>query len=70
LWGYGGCTGQVAIIIGYSRDDVSALFGSVTAAARVRCANCAEEESDLTIYVCRQPRVPMAVLWRRARHFN
>jgi 4-amino-4-deoxy-L-arabinose transferase-like glycosyltransferase len=70
LWGYGGCTGQVVLTVGYSREDVSALFGSVTAAATIRCANCAQEESDLTIYVCRQPRMPMAALWRQARHFN
>jgi 4-amino-4-deoxy-L-arabinose transferase-like glycosyltransferase len=70
LWGYGGCTGQVVITLGFSSADVHFFFGSVTAAAMIRCANCAQEESDLTIYVCRQPRVPMAALWREARHFN
>jgi hypothetical protein len=69
-WGYGGCTGQVMIAVGYSPADVNFFFGSVTAAARVRCANCAQEESDLTIYVCRQPRVPMTVLWPAVRHLN
>jgi hypothetical protein len=28
------------------------------------------EESDLIIYVCRQPKAPLADLWKRAKHFN
>jgi hypothetical protein len=60
----------VVITLGYSPADVHFFFGSVTAASTIRCANCAQEESDLTIYVCRQPRVPMAALWRETRHFN
>jgi hypothetical protein len=70
FWGYGACTGQVVITIGYSREDAEASFDSVVAAATVRCANCVEEESDLTIYVCRQPKASIAELWRRARHFD
>jgi len=70
LWGYGDCTGQVLITVGVSPEDLARFYGSVTPAATITCGDCAEEESALTVYVCREPKAPMAELWKQARHFN
>jgi len=70
LWGPGTCSGQVVITIGFSQEDLTPAFGEVTPATKITCAYCMPEESDLTVYVCRQPKEPLADLWRRAKHFN
>jgi hypothetical protein len=70
LWGPGSCTGQVVITVGFSQEDLTPAFASVTPAAKISCAHCMPEESDLTVYVCRQPKAPLADLWKRAKHFN
>jgi 4-amino-4-deoxy-L-arabinose transferase-like glycosyltransferase len=70
LWGPGTCSGQVVITIGFSQEDLTPAFGEVTPATKITCAYCMPEESDLTVYVCRQPKAPLADLWRRAKHFN
>jgi hypothetical protein len=70
FWGYGSCTGQTVIAVGYSPQELQAVFGEVVAARTITCANCVDEESNLTIYVCRQPKFAMPELWRRARHLN
>jgi hypothetical protein len=70
LWGPGSCTGQVVITVGFSQEDLTPAFASVTPAAKISCAYCMPEESDLTVYVCRQPTAPLANLWKHAKHFN
>jgi 4-amino-4-deoxy-L-arabinose transferase-like glycosyltransferase len=70
FWGYGACTGQAVIALGFSQQELAQVFGQVTPAATITCANCVDEESRLTIYVCRQSKLPMRELWQRARHFN
>jgi hypothetical protein len=70
LWGPGNCSGQTVITIGFSREDLAPAFGLVTPAGKFTCTYCMPEESDLTIYVCRQPKAPLADLWKRAKHFN
>jgi hypothetical protein len=70
LWGPGNCSGQTVITIGFSQEDLTPAFGAVTPAGKFTCTDCMPEESDLTIYVCRQPKAPLADLWKRAKHFN
>jgi 4-amino-4-deoxy-L-arabinose transferase-like glycosyltransferase len=70
LWGPGNCSGKVVISVGISKEGLTPAFGDVTQAATLTCAYCMPEESDLTIYVCRQPKMSLADLWRSAKHFN
>jgi hypothetical protein len=70
FWGYGRCTGQVLLTVGADQAELTQLYGSVTPAATITCATCASEESQLIVYVCRQPKLTLPELWQRARHFN
>jgi hypothetical protein len=70
FWGYGDCTGQVVIALGIPQGDLAQVFGAVNPAGTIACVDCVDEERNLTIYVCRQPKLAMPDLWRRARHFN
>ncbi|MEO8972437.1 MAG: glycosyltransferase, partial [Ktedonobacteraceae bacterium] len=72
LWGPQGCTGQVVITINIPPQDAAQAFSSVTLAARTSCAACVDFENQAPILILRQPKakVPFAVLWAQAKHYD
>lgn len=72
LWGPDGCTGQVLITINIPPQDVARVYSSVTLAARTSCAACVAFENQAPILILRQPKakVPFAVLWAQAKHYD
>jgi len=72
LWGPQGCTGQVLITINIAPQDAARGFSSVTLAARTSCAACVDFENQAPILILRQPKakVPFAVLWAQAKHYD
>jgi len=72
LWGPQGCTGQVIITINIPPQDAVQAFNSVTLAARTSCAACVDFENHAPILILRQPKakVPFAVLWAQAKHYD
>jgi hypothetical protein len=70
LWGPDGCTGQVLVTINIAPQDAARGYGSVTLAARTSCAACVDFENNAPILILRQPKVPFAVLWPQARHYD
>jgi hypothetical protein len=70
LWGMEGCTGQVLITINIAPQDAARGYGSVTLAARTSCAACVDFENNAPILILRQPKMPFAVLWAQARHYD
>ena len=70
LWGPRGYTGQVVIAIGYEQARLREFFAEVSPAARVSPPYAIPEESGLVIYVCRQPRAPLAEMWPRLTYMN
>jgi len=72
LWGPQGCTGQVVITINIPPQDAARGFSSVTLAARTSCDACVDFENHAPILILRQPKakVPFAVLWAQAKHYD
>jgi hypothetical protein len=72
LWGSQGCTGQVLITINIPPQDAARAYTSVTLAARTSCAACVTFENQAPILILRQPKakVPFAVLWAQAKHYD
>ncbi len=70
LWGPGSCSGQVIITVGIPRADIAQSYADVTPAATITCANCVTEESDVPVYIARQPRGTLRDLWVRVKHYN
>ncbi len=70
LWGPGSCTGAVVLIIGGDRADHIRNFKSVEPGGSFRCADCMPYESDLTIWVARDLKVPLAGAWSGSKHYN
>lgn len=62
--------GAVAIAYGMPRALLDELYGDVREAARIHNALAIVEERDLPVYVCREPRVPLAVAWPSLRRYT
>ena len=70
LWGPRGCSGEVVISVGVPRDLLEGVFGRIESADTVRCRYCMPDESDLPVYVCRDPELPFEEAWPRFKHFG
>ena len=64
LWGPGSCSGAVVITVGRSLADNQQTFAHIVQAAIITCAYCVPEESAVPVYVCTQPKIPLAEAWR------
>jgi len=70
MWGPGSCTGAVIVIIGGERADHADDFATVAPAGIFRCADCMPYESDLTIWVGRGLKAPIAEAWTNGKHYD
>jgi hypothetical protein len=69
LWGPRGATGACVIVLGDDAETLSRIFEDVQPAAEFRCADCMPYE-EMTIHVCRRPRVKLEELWPRIKSYN
>jgi hypothetical protein len=70
LWGPRGYTGELVIVLGGDLRDKQEIFESVTVADTVRSQYCMPYENDLSIYICRKLKTPLAELWPTLRHYD
>ena len=63
FFGPGNRPGDVAVVIGASREDLAPLFDSLQAATRVANPWAVDEERDLTVFVARRPHRTLQELW-------
>jgi hypothetical protein len=67
LWGPRDYTGEVVITVGLSSEEVKPLFRRVEPAATISHPYAMPYESDLTVYLCREPVAPLRELWLRLK---
>lgn len=70
LWGPRGYTGEVMIVVGASREQLSRLFANVERAGTVTCRYCMPYENDKPIWIARGIRRPLAELWPELKHYD
>jgi hypothetical protein len=63
FYGPGDLPGEVIVLHGFRDESVREFCGSLTAAGHVTHPYAVEEERDLTVYVCREPRMTLQELW-------
>lgn len=63
FFGPGDLPGDVVVLHGFREESVRDFCGSLTAAGYVTHPYAVEEERDLTIYICREPRQTLQELW-------
>lgn len=69
LWGPGPMDPQVVIVIGGNFEDARKLFGDVRAAGSITEPNAMPFENNLTIWVCRDPKMPLRQFWPMLKHY-
>jgi hypothetical protein len=70
LWGPRQNAPRVVIAIGFSEEFLQHFFWEVTAAAHVNPKYALPEERNLTVFVCRDPKMRLAEAWQQIRYLN
>jgi hypothetical protein len=70
LWGPGGCSGEVLVVLGDRREGLEELFEAVELGATFTCRDCMPYENDLPIWVARRLRIPIPELWASIKNYN
>jgi 4-amino-4-deoxy-L-arabinose transferase-like glycosyltransferase len=68
LWGPK--DGDVVITLGNDVTTLTANYGSVSVAGRIDAPYAMPYETGVPVTVLRQPRVPLAALWPKLRHYD
>jgi len=68
---WGPPSGDILISVGERKRDLEKTFDDVREAARLPPNPWVMPyEDELPIYIARRPRVPVAEIWPRTRHYN
>ena len=70
IWGPGTCSGSVIITVGLTQSQDLQTFSNVSQAGLVTCQYCMNEENNLPVYVCTQPKITTQSAWAAVKHFN
>ena len=70
LWGPGDRSYDVVIIVGVPKASLERMFGEIVEAGRTSCEYTDRmSRNDVPVYVCREPKFPIAEVWGRAKEF-
>jgi hypothetical protein len=69
MWGPGDATGEVVIAFGVWHPSLEEFYAEVTQVEVVRSELSVTWETDLPVYVCRKPKMPIDQFWPRVGHF-
>lgn len=72
LWGPGDSTGEVVIMLlpATARPRLEEAFASVEVVEIIECDHCMPYENHRPVFLCRRPRVPLAQMWPRLKHYD
>ena len=69
LWGPRGCTGEVMIVIGGTKDDLAKDFASVERGSVFTCTDCMPYENGRTIWIARGLKEPLSKIWPQVKDY-
>lgn len=70
LWGPGHATGELMIVLHESEPDLKRWFRDCQRAAEVDCPYCMRWTQAKAVFVCREPRRPLAELWPEMKRYR
>ena len=70
LWGMRGRSGEVMIIVGGNAHEHGHAYTSVDSVAFHTNPYAMPYETNLTIFICRGPKIPMSELWPRLKGYR
>jgi len=69
LWGPGGATGDVLIVLSPTSEALRDRFAAVERVGETDCGDCMPFENHLGIYICRGLRGSLTHLWPSIKHY-
>jgi len=69
LWGPGGCTGEVMLILGGEVEDYRQIFASVEAVGQ-HASDLGMPYENVTLWLARGPQAALADVWPAVRHYD
>ena len=69
LWGPRNWGGKIAITIGVNEADLKQIFASVDQAATLDTEYSMPDEKA-PIYICRNPKLPLAQMWPQTKLYR
>jgi 4-amino-4-deoxy-L-arabinose transferase-like glycosyltransferase len=71
LWGPGDTSWNVVIAVGVPKASLERMFGEVVEAGRTSCEYTDRmSRNDAPVYVCREPKRPIAEVWAGGKKFD
>jgi hypothetical protein len=70
LWGPGSSSGEVAVAIGVSEEQMRSWYDDVVQAGETDCGYCMPYENHRPVWIARRPRVPLSVIWAQVKMFR
>jgi hypothetical protein len=70
LWGPRDYAGEVVISVGVQLEKLHELFGDVEQVALIVSEYAIPEETNLPVYVCRKPRMPLRQAWPKLKFYG
>lgn len=70
LWGPRDYTGEVVISFGVPRKDLEAIWEEISQAATIVNQYAVPDETNLPVYVCRRPKMPLRVAWPQLKTYG
>jgi hypothetical protein len=70
LWGPPADNPRVAIVLGDRRERLEALFAEVVEARRHNCGACMPWRNNMPIWIVREPKVDIRVVWKDWGHYE
>lgn len=74
LWGTRGQSPDIFIIVGGQRGDSATghlrVFAEAEEIARVHSRYAMPYETNLPVFICRRPNIPIAILWEQLKHYD
>jgi hypothetical protein len=69
LWGLGGHDGSVVITVGAEHNPLIGAYRSAQVAGYIDSPYAEPFETNIEVYVLREPRQPLAALWPSLKHY-
>jgi hypothetical protein len=70
LWGPQQYTGKVVISVGLTIEELQPFFGHIELAATIQNEYAIPNESNLPIYICREPKMTLRNAWARLKFYG
>ena len=70
LWGPQQYAGEVVIAVGIPLEDLKAIFGEINLAATINNEFAIPEENNLSVYICRKPKMTLQQAWPRLKFYG